>query len=362
MKHSIQLLVILIVLTQSEEANASPRLPVTAGKSNQTMNVVATGENARQFTISVPAKFESCYATSSCGSNQFPLVIVLHGFGQTAAKALSWFESGTAGNVNYLTRKMAFFVAPKSLGTAWRQIDPVSPATDPASFADLYFINELVSLVTGAYQPAIDPNRIYIFGFSNGAGLAFHLLCFQHQPFRSFAMISQGIQWESPHCGAGADNSATATAVQQDLFQGFPEAQQYGVTNNAKPKPVLYMHGTSDANLSINDPGATVAQLQLLNDTVAIPAVITNYRDDPFNIAFTTLHEYFKQPGSRGRPLAYYETIYGDHSVSSLNPQGTTSCLAGTSQATGTCAHNTDYSAADEAWNFWNAAAGLNLP
>ena len=361
MKHAIQVLTAMLGLMAISEAQALPTLPAVAGKSNQAMPVLATGQ-VRNFALSVPVEFEACHAANTCTSNQFPLIIALHGMGQTSSKALSWFESGTAGNVNYLTAKDAFFIAPQSLLIQWRQIDPAALVTDPASYEDVHYIKELVDYVVGGYQPAIDPNRVYIFGFSSGAGLTFHMLCFQHSQFRSFAAISQGIQWESPHCGVGADNSPAASPEQQEVYLGFPIAQKYGLSNGARAKPLIYMHGTSDSNLANNDPAATVMQLVALNNTVTVPTDVLNYLDDPTNIPYTTLHQYLKVPGSQGRALAYYEIHYGDHSVSSLNMKGSTSCITGTSQASGTCAHNRDYSAVDEAWAFWNAVAGLNLP
>ena len=361
MKHAIQVLTATLVLMAVCEAQTLPTLPTVAGKSPHAMSVLAT-EQDRNFMLNVPGGFETCYAANTCTPHQFPLIIALHGRGQTSSKALSWFESGTAGNVNYLTTKDAFFVAPQSLPIQWRQIDPNALVTDLASYDDVHYIKELVDYVVTDYQPAIDPNRVYLFGFSSGAGLTFHMLCFQHSQFRSFAPISQGIQWESPHCGVGADNSATATPKQQEVYLGFPIAQKYGLSNGARAKPLIYMHGTSDGNLANNDPAATVLQLVALNNTVTGPIDVPNYLDDPTNITYTTLHQYLRVPGSQGRVLVYYEIHNGDHSVSSLNPQGPTSCITGTSQASGTCAHNRDYSAVDEAWAFWNAVAGLNLP
>jgi poly(3-hydroxybutyrate) depolymerase len=361
MLHVIRILTAMCWFLAIGHAHALPTLPTVAGKSHHALPVLATGQ-VRNFALSVPVGFEACYAANTCTFHQFPLIIALHGRGQTSSKALSWFESGTAGNVNYLTAKDAFFVAPQSLPIQWRQIGPAALVTDPASYDDVQYIKELVDYIVGDYQPAIDPHRVYLFGFSSGAGLIFHMLCFQHHQFRSFAAISQGLQWESPHCGVGADNSATATPEQQDVYLGFPLAQKYGLSNGARAKPLIYMHGTSDNNLANNDPAATVMQLVALNNTVTVPTDVSHYLDAPTNIPYTTLHQYFKVPGSQGRALVYYDIHYGDHSVSSLNAKGPTSCIPGTSQASGTCAHNTDYSAVDEVWAFWNAVAGLNLP
>jgi poly(3-hydroxybutyrate) depolymerase len=356
------------------EAPALPDLPTVAGQSDQQMTVAATGE-LRDFTLSVPAGFETCYAARNCRRHQFPLIILLHGRGQSRARAMSWFESGTAGNVNYLISKAAFFVAPEALATdpsgaiLWRQSNPVSLVDDPATFADVHFIKELVDHVVGDYRPAIDPQRVYLFGFSNGAGLVWHMLCFQHRPFRAFAAMSEGLQEEATHCGVGADNSGSATAEQQAVYAGFPSAQKYGLSNGGGAKPVIYMQGLSDRNLDPdpilgvirNDPAATMATLTGLNHTVATPVQILNYLDDVSNVTHTTRHAYQKIAGSQGKALAYYEIFNGDHSVSSLHEQGATSCKNGTT-AEVDCAHNTDYSAADEAWAFWNAAAGLRVP
>jgi poly(3-hydroxybutyrate) depolymerase len=360
MKPTIQILTVMFGLLAMSRSQALPTLPTVLGKSNQNMPVLATGQN-RDFTLSVPAGFDACYATQTCTPKQFPLIIALHGSGQTAQKALSWFEAGTAGNMNYLTTKDAFFVAPQSLSNLWRQITPASLVTDPPSYDDVHYIEELVDYVAGDYQPAIDPRRVYILGFSNGAGLVLHMMCFQHGRFRSFAAISQAIQWEASHCGVGADSSVGATPEQQDVYLGLPTAQRYGLSNGGPAKPVLYMHGTSDSNLVDNNPAATVAQLIALNNTIGVPVQIMNYLDDPTNATYTTRHEYTKTPGSQGRALTYYEIHNGDHSVSSLNGKRPNGCKTGTTPGVD-CAHNRDYNAVDEVWAFWNAAAGLNLP
>ena len=374
MKH-INLMLMAMLGLMVVEAQALPTLPTVAGKSDQQLTVSATGE-LRDFTISVPAGFAACYAAQTCTPHQFPLIILLHGRGQDSAKALSWFESGTEGNVNYLTSKEAFFVAPLALPTRpngptlWRQITPPhNYVTDAASYADVHFIKELVDHIVGDYQPGIDPKRVYLFGFSSGAGMTWHMLCFQHRQFRSFAAVSQAIQDELNHCGVGANNSAGATSEQLDVYLGFPTAQKYGISNGAPAQPVIYMHGTAESNLDPDpstglqksDPAATVDTLIALNNTVNGPTQIMNYLDDQANATYTTRYEYVKVAGSRGKAMIYYEIHNGDHSVSSLNVKVPNGCGTGTTPGVD-CAHNTDYSAADEAWAFWNTAAGLNLP
>jgi len=140
------------------EAQASPTLPTVAGKSDQQITVSATGE-LRDFKISVPAGFAACYAAQTCTPHQFPLIILLHGIGKDSAKALSWFESGTAGNANYLTSKGAFFVAPLALPTGlngptqWRQITPLNYVAISAHYPTTC-VNHAVGLKEYEYEYA----------------------------------------------------------------------------------------------------------------------------------------------------------------------------------------------------------------
>ena len=184
---------------------------------------------------------------------------------------------------------------------------------------------------------------MYLFGFSNGGGLVWHMLCFQSHSFRAFAVLSQAMQEEASHCGVGADNTAGATPEQHDVFLGFPMAQPYGLSHGGPAKPVIYMHGTSDSNLDAgrNDPFATITQLIALNQTVTVPVQTLHYRDNAATVTDTTRHDYLKQAGTQGKAVAYYEIHYGDHSVSSLHVKVPNGCRIGTTPGVD-CAHNRD--------------------
>src|SRR5262245_50668564 len=87
MKKMVLMHSLIVFMMTLGEARAVPTLPTVAGQSAQQMTVTVTGE-LRDFTLSVPAGFETCYAARYCRRHQFPLIILLHGRGQSRARAM----------------------------------------------------------------------------------------------------------------------------------------------------------------------------------------------------------------------------------------------------------------------------------
>jgi len=168
------------------------------------------GEQERQFVFVTPKNFKG-------GGDALPLVFFFHGAGGTAeqaARIYGWTEKADAEHF--------FAVFPQGL--------PVHPKA-PASFLlnphiwrdertdllvnnvdDVHFFEELLNKLEAVLP--IDTHRVYVTGFSNGAGLTFTL---------------------------GAHFSNRIAAIAPVSSQSFIH-----IDSLARPLPVYYLVGTAD--------------------------------------------------------------------------------------------------------------------
>ena len=111
--------------------------------------------------------------------NKRPVVILLHGHGESAATVL-----GRAAFAGYTPRDWArlaerehlLLIAPEGVKgsdgkVAWN--DCRGDATTNATTDDVGFIGALID--TAVRDLGVDPRRVYVFGFSNGGGMAYRL-------------------------------------------------------------------------------------------------------------------------------------------------------------------------------------------
>jgi len=132
-----------------------PQMPSLSSKiEHATMTV---GNRKRSYLAYVPARLPSGAA----------LVIVLHGSGRDGAKMRAW----TGYEFDRMAAQQGFVVLYKH---NWN--DCRKNATFPAkveNIDDMGFIRALIDRVTAAH--AINPKRVYAFGYSNGGHMAFRL-------------------------------------------------------------------------------------------------------------------------------------------------------------------------------------------
>ncbi|MFL6636003.1 MAG: alpha/beta hydrolase family esterase [Massilia sp.] len=113
------------------------------------------------------------------GAVQRPVVILLHGHGEAAAAVL-----GRAAFAGYTPRDWAkvaerehlLLIAPEGVKgsdgkVAWN--DCRGDATTNATTDDVGFIGALIDKAVADFN--VDPRRVYVFGFSNGGGMAYRL-------------------------------------------------------------------------------------------------------------------------------------------------------------------------------------------
>lgn len=123
--------------------------------------LVSSGER-REYLLYVPKSYDS--------ANPVPLVINIHGFSQWPA------NQAAVSRWNELADEQGFIVVyPSGLGfpKRWR----VSPSIDDPTQVEIevQYFRDLIDKLSKEY--AIDPERIYASGLSNGAGMALRLAC-----------------------------------------------------------------------------------------------------------------------------------------------------------------------------------------
>lgn len=113
------------------------------------------------------------------GGARLPLVILLHGHGASAAWMLGRESFGgyTARDwVRLAQRETVLLIAPQGVNgsdgkAAWN--DCRADATTNAETDDVAFISALIDRAVAEHRA--DPQRIYVFGTSNGGGMAYRL-------------------------------------------------------------------------------------------------------------------------------------------------------------------------------------------
>jgi poly(3-hydroxybutyrate) depolymerase len=306
-----------------------------------TLQACGTAVLTRQETLPSGA-IETRYATLTIPDGYsagltYPLIITLHGLGQTDADALDNWRISARNSVgesecsDYTRSKAAFFLAPRGVlvgnglagttkgqrcsvvglgcNTGWSVPDPDNDASwaDPNSYVDVTFITNLIDQVI-AYYPTIDRTRVYVQGFSNGAALAEVLLCGRSTSFAGFGINAIGMPGNViNHCGTPSEMAGLTAAVP---YPGTPR----GV-------PVIYTQGLLDSTLT--DPNAISnfeAFFTTRND-LSNPVVATTPYNDFYPDNTTTE---LRELTGTGAPVNVYEIADFGHGVPyyrSSNPQ-----------------------------------------
>ena len=149
------------------------------------------------------------YVPSSSGPNG-PLVFSLHGYDEPAEDHMNYtFMKEVADTAGFMV------CYPKAIDDRWNSGININSNLPTPNVDDVGFISALIDTLQADY--AIDLDRIYVFGFSNGGFMTFRLACELNDRFAKAASVS------------GAMTSTTTASC-----------------NSAFPIPMLLMHGTAD--------------------------------------------------------------------------------------------------------------------
>jgi polyhydroxybutyrate depolymerase len=143
--------------------------------------------------------------------NPASLVIVLHGFTQTAQAIMNY------SNFNAYAEENSFIVAyPNGIGNSWNVgVGGGSTANDVG------FLSALIDTLNAQY--GVDQERVYATGFSNGGFMSYRLACELNHRIAAIASV------------AGTMSNAT-----------------YDACEPGRTFPIMHIHGTSDFIVSYN--------------------------------------------------------------------------------------------------------------
>jgi len=153
---------------------------------NGVMNV--DGYN-RTYVLNLPPDY---YDTAG-----FPLVIVLHGFGGSAAQAEKDYGVTDKGNAEHF-----IVVYPEGIGSdgpyhlrSWDAGNCCFVAQSD-HIDDVQYISELIDYLVADYK--VDPKRVYVAGMSNGAMMAYTLACQLSEKIAAITSVSGTLIASSP--------------------------------------------------------------------------------------------------------------------------------------------------------------------
>jgi polyhydroxybutyrate depolymerase len=256
-------------------------------------NFVFDGQN-RTYIVYVPSAHSA--------ETPAPLMIVLHGFTQTAQMIMQY------SNFNSYAEEHGFIVVyPNGLGNSWN----VGQAGG-SSANDVGFISALIDTIDYHYH--VDLRRVYASGFSNGGFMSYRLACELNNRIAAVGAV------------AGTMNASTA--------------------NNCKPGrsiPIIHIHGTSDFVVSYNGGFGNFSVNQLLgfwttnNNCPETPEII----ELPDLVQEgSTVEKHIYAPCDDDTELVHLKVINGGHT------------WPGAVSISGIGITNRDISASQEIWMF----------
>ncbi|MFB4306404.1 alpha/beta hydrolase family esterase [Actinomadura sp. GTD37] len=187
-------------------------IPTSAGTHKQKMDVGTFGH--REFLLHVPSKVSGGKWEGGEPADPPALVIALHGglANMGEMRDLTGFDK--------LSDEHGFLVAyPDGFMTTWNAGDCCG-AAKVGDIDDVGFLTKLIDKVTRA--GLADPKRVYVTGFSNGAGMAYRMAC--EKPGKVAAI--------------GVVEGALVTPCDPD-----------------RPVSAMIFHGTADGNVPFNGGG-----------------------------------------------------------------------------------------------------------
>ncbi len=166
----------------------------------------------RKYTLHKPTGFTN--------NTQVPLVLMLHGGGgdMTSAQGFTRFNAVSNANGFLVAYPQGYGIIPSG-GFSWA--DGRGTSADLAGIDDLGFINKLLDTLIANY--AIDTNKIYLCGFSNGGFMTQRFACQMNRRFAAMASL-----------GSIMDTS---------LFSSC---------NPQRPVPMMFVLGTRDPFVPFN--------------------------------------------------------------------------------------------------------------
>ncbi|HTR49857.1 MAG TPA: hypothetical protein VMJ10_04060 [Kofleriaceae bacterium] len=180
----------------------------------------------RPATLQVPAELDGGKVDTG---RQYPLVMVLHGYGASGFVQEAYFGMNMIAPAN-----LGFVIAPDGLtdstGNEYWNADPACCDFDHANPDDSGYLGGLIDDIEAAW-PAVDPGAMLVIGHSNGGYMAYRMACDHADTVTNIIVLA----------GAAASDPSTC--------------------NPTLPVAVLHMHGTADTEVPyVPNAAASVMQ------------------------------------------------------------------------------------------------------
>lgn len=222
----------------------------------------------RKITYRVPLEFATGAPTT------YPLIIALHGGGQSGTQFVQdfspTFDRGVALVLPWADDSInngydGHFLgvgADQTSGSASCAPDLVTnDVVDPECFQDLRFLAYLIDGLLNT-NPQLNPDQVYIMGHSNGAGLAWNMLCYAstfsvngvQRWIAGFAMHGKALGGDKQRAFCTSGGTPTGFFDAAGMSQS---AQPYGLgIAGGNVVPVFFAGGTADSHIYVQPGGA----------------------------------------------------------------------------------------------------------
>lgn len=271
----------------------------TLSKAQTNGNITWDGVT-RDYIVYLPASYTP--------GSSLPLVLVLHGFTQSATTIMNVSDFNTVAETNNFIA-----VYPQGINNGWNT-NTGFPGGSTAD--DIGFIGALIDEMYTLYT--VDTNQIFSCGFSAGGYMSYRLAC------------------ESTRCFA-----AIASVAGTMTTNAFDDCAP------SKNMPVMQIHGTSDAIVNYNGGFGgksvdDVVNLWVTNNSCPTTAIVTVLPDINTTDGSTVEQNIFT-PCTDSANVILLKVVGGGHQW-----PGTTSILGGLGNI------NRDINASEEIWNFFS--------
>jgi polyhydroxybutyrate depolymerase len=272
------------------------------------LDSIMSGGVYRSFRLYIPKVYKS--------NTPVPLVFNIHGYTMTAAQEEFYANfDGIADTANFIiVHPQGLKISPQGLPVTtggdygWTNFSPISEPNK-----DIQFLSDLLDHIKSKY--AINLNRVYSTGMSNGGFMSYDLACFLSTRFAAVASV------------AGSIN-----------------IQHFVACNPQHPIPVMQIHGTNDNTLPYDGDIVNTNIDSLVKFWVNFNHCNPTPTFNPVpNISVSdnsTAEHYVYTGGDNNSTVELYKIIGGSHSW-----PGTGVNSAGT---------NMDFSASKEIWRFFS--------
>lgn len=251
----------------------------------------------RSYIVHLPTGYNA--------SNQYPVVINMHGYTSTASQQQSYSQMNVVADTGKF-----IVVYPDGVNNAWNAGYGVN-----ASIDDVGFISVLIDTLKN--KCSVNANKVFACGMSNGGFMSYRLACELNNKIAAIASVT-GLMGDSVRLFLCQNNCAV---------------------------PVMDFHGTTDPTVNYNGaPGYISAdsciQWWRVKDGCPVPPVVTNIPDINTTDGCTAT-KYYYGLGNDSSEVVFFKITNGGHTW----PGGVPIPSFGNT--------NQDIKASGEIWNFF---------